>query len=90
MAVGLGILLIVTGAILAFAVDVSVSGVDLQLVGYILIGAGALAVILSLVTNQQRTHTEHRQVVDRRDVGGTEPRREDPRHDDPRRDDPRS
>ena len=81
MAIGLGILLIVVGAVLAFAVDLAVSGVDLQLVGYIMMAAGVLAVIVSLVTNQQRTHTEHRQVVDRRDVvDGPEPRRDDPRY----------
>ncbi len=85
MAIGLGILLIVVGAVLAFAVDLAVSGVDLQLVGYIMMAAGALAVIVSLVTNQQRTHTEHRQVVDRRDVSTVDPRLDDPRDEDPRR-----
>jgi hypothetical protein len=40
MSIGLGIFLMVVGAILAFAVDLTVPGVDLQLVGYILMGGG--------------------------------------------------
>lgn len=61
---GVGIFLLVVGAILAFAVRDSVPGVDLGMIGYICMGAGALAIILGLVTNAQasrRTHiTEHR------------------------------
>lgn len=49
MYIGLGIFLLVVGAILSFAVRDSLSGVDLTTVGYILMGGGALAVILSLV-----------------------------------------
>jgi predicted anti-sigma-YlaC factor YlaD len=49
MYIGLGIFLLVVGAILSFAVRDSVSGVDLTTIGYILMGGGALAVILSLV-----------------------------------------
>jgi hypothetical protein len=49
MYIGLGIFLLVVGAILSFAVRDGISGVDLTTVGYILMGGGALAVILSLV-----------------------------------------
>ncbi len=49
MGIGLGVLLIVAGAVLAFAVNASVSGVDLQLIGWILMGAGVLVIVLSLV-----------------------------------------
>lgn len=66
MGLGFGILLIVIGAILYFAVNVTVSGVDLQIVGVILMGAGALALILGLIVNAQRSNTSHR-VVERRD-----------------------
>jgi hypothetical protein len=82
MAVGFGIFLIVVGAILAFATSFDVSGVDVEMVGFIMMGVGALAIVVSLVTNQQRTHTEHRQVVDRHESGAVapEPRRDDPRY----------
>lgn len=49
MYVGLGIFLLVIGAILSFAVQDSVSGIDLTVVGYICMAGGALAILLSLV-----------------------------------------
>ena len=49
MSMGIGIALLVVGAILSFAVKDSVPGVDLSVIGYICMGAGALALILSLV-----------------------------------------
>jgi len=67
MALGSGIFLMVVGAVLAFAVRDSVEGVDMRLIGYICMGAGALAIILSLVLNSQRTNTSHHQVVERVD-----------------------
>jgi hypothetical protein len=48
MRFGGSIFLIAVGLILALAVDVSISGVDLQLVGWILAGVGALGLLLSL------------------------------------------
>ncbi|MEO7070542.1 MAG: DUF6458 family protein [Nostocoides sp.] len=49
MYIGLGIFLLVIGAIMSFAIKASISGVDLTAVGYICMVAGALAIILSLV-----------------------------------------
>ena len=49
MSIGVGVVLIVIGAILAFAVSASVSGIDLVLIGWILMGAGALVLLLSLL-----------------------------------------
>lgn len=46
---GGSIFLIAVGLVLALAVKVSVSGVDLQLVGWILAAVGALGLLLSLV-----------------------------------------
>jgi hypothetical protein len=65
--IGLGIGLLVIGAILSFAVRDSISGVDLTTIGYILMGGGALALILGLVTNAQATNTRHKEVVEHRD-----------------------
>jgi hypothetical protein len=47
---GSGIVLIVIGAILAFAINVQVSWIDLDLVGYILMAAGIVVFLISLVT----------------------------------------
>ncbi|KUG58446.1 hypothetical protein AVL62_11130 [Serinicoccus chungangensis] len=66
MGIGLGIFLLVVGAILTFAVEGVVQGVNLTMVGYILMAAGVLSLLLSLVMNTQRTNTTHREVVDRR------------------------
>jgi purine-cytosine permease-like protein len=46
---GLGILLVAIGAILAFAVNVSVSEVDLSAVGWIFMLVGAVAIIAGVV-----------------------------------------
>ena len=67
MGFGIGIFLMVVGAILAFAVQDAISGVDLEIIGYICLGAGVLALIIAVVMNQQRTNTTHREVIERRD-----------------------
>ena len=46
---GASIFLIAVGAILAFAVTAEFSGIDIQIVGWILMGAGALGLLLSLI-----------------------------------------
>ncbi|WP_235912139.1 DUF6458 family protein [Ruania zhangjianzhongii] len=66
MGVGGGIFLIVVGAILSFAVRDSWDVVDLTMVGYICMGAGALTVILALVINAQRARTHHINTVEHR------------------------
>ena len=49
MSIGSGIFLIVVGAILAFAVDLQNSVINLDLIGYILMGAGAVVFIIGIV-----------------------------------------
>ncbi|GAB3802506.1 hypothetical protein GCM10028798_19800 [Humibacter antri] len=49
MSLGGGIFLIVVGAILAFAINVNVSWIDLHLVGWILLIAGVVVSILGIV-----------------------------------------
>ena len=49
MSMGLGIALIVIGAILRFAVALQVEGVDLALIGLILMVAGAVVFVIGLV-----------------------------------------
>lgn len=70
MGIGLGILLLVVGLILLFAVnefpDAVQDVVDPTVVGWILVIAGVLALVLGLVMNNQRSRTTH--VEERRDV----------------------
>jgi SNF family Na+-dependent transporter len=49
MSIGTGIVLFVIGAVLAFALNLQVDFIDLQLVGYLLMGAGALVFVIGLV-----------------------------------------
>jgi Domain of unknown function (DUF6458) len=49
MGIGVSILLIAVGAILAFAVNVTTTGIDLDTVGVILMIVGVLGLVLSLV-----------------------------------------
>ncbi|MDF2578656.1 DUF6458 family protein [Microbacterium arborescens] len=58
MSIGAGIALFVIGAILAFAVNVEVEWVNLDLIGYILMGAGALVFLIGLVLMVRRRQTE--------------------------------
>jgi hypothetical protein len=48
MGIGVSVFLIAVGAILTFALDLSVSGIDLGLVGVILMIAGVLGVVVDL------------------------------------------
>jgi hypothetical protein len=47
--IGVGLLLIAVGAILAFAVEADVRGVDVQVVGWILIVVGFVGILLDLL-----------------------------------------
>jgi Zn-dependent protease with chaperone function len=49
MSIGVSIFLLVVGAILTFAVEVSASGFNINTVGIILMLAGALGLLLSLL-----------------------------------------
>jgi hypothetical protein len=49
MGLGVGIILIAVGAILAWAVNVETSGFNVNTAGYILLAVGCIATLLSLV-----------------------------------------
>jgi hypothetical protein len=79
MYIGLGIVLIVIGAILAFALKIDLPGIDDNTLGYILIIAGIVAILLSFAMTRRRplgyTTTRESQVdpvsgsrIDRTDV----------------------
>jgi len=66
MGIGVSIFLIALGAILAFAVNFSISGLDINVIGYILIAAGVLGLVLTMLifaprrrgTTTVQTYTE--------------------------------
>lgn len=66
MSIGLGIFLLAVGAILTFAVNVSVDVINLDLIGYILMGAGLIVIIIgiALLTRKRRTVATSRTDVD--------------------------
>lgn len=64
MGIGVSVFLIAAGAILAFAVNDSVSGVNLVVIGWILMGAGVLGFLMSLaVFGPRRRRSASRTVV---------------------------
>ena len=67
MGIGLGIFLLVVGAIFYFTpLDSNWLNTNLNTVGIILMVGGALALILALVMNAQRNRTQHTVVTERR------------------------
>lgn len=66
MSIGAGIALFVIGAILAFAVNVETEFVNLDMIGYILMGAGFLVFIIGivLVARRRQSQTVTRTAVD--------------------------
>ena len=66
MSIGTGIALIVVGAILTFALNLENAVVDLDLIGYILMGAGLIVFIIGLVlaTRKRQSVTTVRSGVD--------------------------
>jgi uncharacterized membrane protein affecting hemolysin expression len=61
MYIGLGIFLLVLGAILYFAVEATFAGIDIQTIGLILMIGGVLAILLSFIMQANRNR--------RRDAG---------------------
>ena len=48
MGIGGGIFLLALGAILAFAVNAHISGIDINIVGWVLMAAGLISLILTI------------------------------------------
>ena len=49
MSIGTGVALVVIGAVLYFAVHVTVSGIDIPTVGLILMGVGVVVFVVGLI-----------------------------------------
>jgi hypothetical protein len=54
MTIGAGLFTIAVGAILAFAVTAEVAGIDLQIVGYILLAIGVLGLAIGIWSEYSR------------------------------------
>ena len=66
MGIGISLILIAAGAILIWAVDVTVSGVELYTVGWILFAVGIAGALLSLIFwSSWGGVSSHREVVER-------------------------
>jgi len=70
MTIGGSIFLIALGAILKYAVDVTVSGIEIQTIGLILMIAGVVGLVIGLflLTQTRRTVAYDDRVVDDRRV----------------------
>ncbi|MBA2698677.1 MAG: hypothetical protein H0U61_07885 [Nocardioidaceae bacterium] len=66
MGIGLGVVLIVIGAVLIWALDVDISFIEDNTLGWILLIAGVLAIALSLIINAQRSRNKTTHVEERR------------------------
>ena len=64
MGIGVSIFLLAVGAILTFAVDAEVSGVDLGMVGMILMAAGGIGLLLSLLVWGPRDRASRERVIE--------------------------
>ncbi|MGH3506859.1 MAG: DUF6458 family protein [Nocardioidaceae bacterium] len=66
MAIGLGVVLIVVGAIIMWALNLDLSFVEDSTLGLILMIAGILTIVLSLIVNAQQTRRRTTHVEERR------------------------
>jgi hypothetical protein len=68
MGIGASIFLLALGAILAFAVDFNISGLDINVIGWILMAVGVLGLVLTLVVwaprRRNATVVQERRYVD--------------------------
>lgn len=71
MGIGSSIALIAIGAIFAFAVDFTVAGIDITVVGYILMGAGLLGLLFTALIFGRRDRPggpRQREIVREREI----------------------
>jgi hypothetical protein len=66
MGIGLGVVLIVIGAALIWALNLDISFIEDNTLGWILLVAGVLAIALALIINAQRSRSRTTHVEERR------------------------
>ena len=71
MYAAIGVILVVAGAILTFAIEKSVEGLDLDVIGWILIGGGVLSLVIAAIQgagwmsmSNSKLHTERHATAD--------------------------
>ena len=57
MGIGSGIFLVIVGAIVAYALNFNVKWVDQNLIGYLLMGGGAIVFLISMVSTFKKRST---------------------------------
>jgi hypothetical protein len=67
MGIGTSLVLIAVGAILRFAVTVTVTGVNIHAIGLIVLVVGIVGLLISILWMTVRADSQHRLVVTRRD-----------------------
>ena len=65
MGIGISVFLLAVGAILAFAVQAKISGLDIAVVGYVLMAAGLLGLLLTLFLWGPRRRGPRTEIVER-------------------------
>ena len=68
MFAALGIILLVAGAIITFAVDREAEGVDLEAIGWILMFGGGLSLLIGLIQGASWMSARHTHAVTERHV----------------------
>lgn len=70
MGIGVSVFLLAIGAILAFAVNYDVNGLDINVIGFILMVAGAIGLLMTTLVfgRRDRGVSEERVVTRERDV----------------------
>lgn len=71
MGIGVSVFLLALGAILAFAVNASISGLDINVIGFILMVAGAIGLLMTMLVFGRRDRggvAEDRVITRERDV----------------------
>lgn len=64
MGIGVSVFLIAVGAIIKFALDIRVGWLDLDVVGWVLMAAGAIGLIVTLIIFGNRRRT----IISERDI----------------------
>ena len=83
MGYGLGVFLTALGLILALAVQDVISAIDLTLIGWILVLAGVLVLVLTAVQTNSRRHHRTTATTTHADGTQTTEQRSEERHDPP-------
>ncbi|MGI8415280.1 MAG: DUF6458 family protein [Nakamurella sp.] len=69
MGIAIGVVLLVVGAIVAFAVNADIAGIDIHIIGWILMAGGLLSLIISFAIQLPRSRRTRSTAVTTDDAG---------------------